>query len=68
MFSEVRGALNSSKLTFLEKVNDSFGNSIINDVYEPFEKDLQNLSLAWDEAEAKNAEIMALLIQLRIII
>ena len=39
MFSETRGKLNNSKSTFSEKVNDSFGNSIVRDVYNPFESD-----------------------------
>jgi hypothetical protein len=68
MFSEVHGQLNSSKSTFSEKVNDSFGNSIINDVYDPFEMDLQKFDFAWNEAEVKKMEIVALLMELRTIL
>ena len=68
MFSEVRGQLSNSKSTFSEKVNDSFGSAIVRDVYEPFEGDLQKLDFAWDEAEAKKMEIMALLMDLRTIL
>lgn len=68
MFSETRGKLNNSKSTFSEKVNDSFGNSIVRDVYNPFESDLQKLDFAWDEAEVKKMEIITLLIELRTIL
>ena len=68
MFSEVRGQLSNSKLTFSEKVNDSFGNAIVRDVYDPFEGDLQKVNLAWDEAEVRKTEIMALLMELRTIV
>lgn len=49
MFSEVRSQLINSKSIFSEKVNDSFGNSIVRDVYDSFEGDLQKLDFAWDE-------------------
>jgi hypothetical protein len=68
MFSEVRSQLSSSKSTFSEKVNDSFGGTIVRDVYEPFEGDLQKLDFAWDEAEVKKMEIMTLLLELRTIL
>lgn len=68
MFSEVRGQLSNSKLTFSEKVNDSFGNAIVRDVYDHFEGDLQKVNLAWDEAEVRKTEIMALLMELRTIV
>jgi hypothetical protein len=68
MFREPIGQLKNSKLIFSEKVNDRFGNSIVKDVYEPFEEDLQRLSFAWDEAEMKKAEIKALLMELRTIL
>jgi hypothetical protein len=68
MFSAVRGQLNNSKSIFLEKVNDSFGNSIVRDVYEPFEGDVQKLGFAWDEAEVKKIEVKTLLMELRTIL
>lgn len=68
MFSEIRGQLNNSKFIFSEKVNDSFGNSIVKDAYEPFEDDLQKLDFAWDEAEVKKMEVMTLLMELRTIL
>ena len=68
MFSEVCGQLNNSKSIFSEKVNDSFGNSIVKDVYDPFEGDLQKLDFAWDEAEVKKMEVMTLLMELRTIL
>lgn len=68
MFSEVRGKLSNNKSTFSEKVNDSFGNAIVKDVYNPFESDLQKLDFAWDEAEVKKMEIMTLLMELRTIL
>lgn len=68
MFSEVRGQLSNSKSTFSEKVNDSFGNVIVRDVYDSFENDLQKLDFAWAEAEVKKMEIMTLLMELRIIL
>ncbi len=68
MLSEVRGQLSNSKSTFSEKVNDSFGNAIVKDVYDPFESDLQKLDFAWDEAEVRKMEIMALFMELRTIL
>lgn len=68
MFSESIGQLNNSKTNFSQKVDDSFGNSIINDGYEPFECDLQQLSFAWRDSEVKKAEISALLLELRMIL
>lgn len=68
MFREVYGQLNNSKAIFSEKVNDSFGDAIVKDVYEPFETDLQKLNFVWDEAEVKKMEIMALLLELRTIL
>ncbi|MDO5519826.1 MAG: hypothetical protein Q4G58_04965 [bacterium] len=68
MFSEARGQLNNSKSTFSEKANDSFGNSIVKEVYKPFESDLQMMDIVWDEAEARKMEIMAILLELRTIL
>lgn len=68
MFSEIIGQLNNSKTVFSEKVNDNFGNSIVHDGYEPFERNLQQLSFAWNEAEVKKTEITALLLELRMIL
>ena len=67
MFSEARGQLINSKSIFSEKVNDSFGNSIVREVYDSFEGDLQKLDFAWDEAEVKKMEVMTLLMELRTI-
>ena len=68
MFREIRGQLNNSKSTFSEKINDSFGNAIVRDIYESFESDLQKLDFSWDEAEVKKVEIMTLLMELRTIL
>ncbi len=68
MFSEARGQLINSKSIFSEKVNDSFGNSIVREVYDSFEGDLQKLDFAWDEAEVKKMEVMTLLMELRTIL
>lgn len=68
MFSEARGRLNNSKSTFSEKIHDSFGNSIVKDVYEPLEGELQKMDFAWDEAEARKVEIKMILLELRTII
>lgn len=68
MFSEISGALSSSHQSFEESIKDSFGNSIINDVYVPLENELNNIMLAWEEAEIKKAEIQALLMELRMIL
>lgn len=68
IFDDVKFRLNNSKLNFSEKVNDSFGRSIVNDVYEPFELDLQKMSFAWEEAESRKKEIMTCLMNLRMII
>lgn len=68
MFSEAKAQLENSKSRFSEKINDSFGNSIVHEVYESIESDLQKLSFAWDESEGKKMEIMALLMELRTIL
>lgn len=68
MFSEAKGQLENSKSHFSKKINDSFGNSIVREVYDPIEGDLQKLSFAWDESEVRKMEIMALLMELRIIL
>lgn len=68
MFSEVRGHLENSKSQFKEKINDSFGNSVVREVYEPVEGELQKLNFAWDEAEVRKMEIVTLLMELRTII
>lgn len=68
MFNEVQGMINNSKLNFSEKVDDAFGDSIVQEVYEPIEKDLQNLLFAWDESEMRRIEINALLMELRTIL
>ena len=68
MFSEARGQLENSKSQFKEKINDSFGNSIGREVYEPIEEELQKLDFAWDEAEVIKIEIMSLLMELRTIL
>ena len=68
MFSEPSGLLNNSKINFLQTVNDSFGKSIENDCYEPFERDLQQLLFAWKEEETKKDEILALFLELRLIL
>ena len=68
MFSEARGQLENSKSRFIEKINDSFGNSILTEVYEPIEGELQKLNLAWDEAEVRKIEILSKLVELRTII
>lgn len=68
MFSEAKGQLENSKSQFSDKINDGFGNSIVREVYEPIESDLQKLGFAWDESEARKTDIMALLMELRTIL
>lgn len=68
MFSEPKGKLNNSKSVFSEKIDDTFGNSIVQEAYEPFDREIQQLSFAWDESEMRKAEITALLIELRMIL
>ena len=68
MFNEVMGQLVVSESTFSEKVNDRFGNSIVNELYEPVKSDLGKLQMAWDEAETKRMEIEGLLMELRTIL
>ena len=68
MFSEAQGQLENSKSQFIEKINDNFGNSIVREVYEPIEGELQKMNFAWDEAEVRRMEIMSLLLELRTIL
>ena len=68
MFSEAEGELRWQKESFSEKVRDSFGQSIINHIYEPFGREVNLLAMAAEEAELKRTEIMALTMELRTIL
>ena len=68
MFNEVMGQLIASETTFSEKVNDKFGNSIVNELYDAVKNDVGKLQMAWDEAETKRMEIEGLVMELRTIL
>ena len=68
MFNEVMGQLIASETRFSEKVNDKFGNSIVNELYDAVKNDVGKLQMAWDEAETKRMEIEGLVMELRTIL
>lgn len=68
MFNDERDRLGGSKSRFAENVNDSFGRSVVRDVYEPIEAELKRMDISWEEAEAKRIAVSAMLTELRLIL
>ena len=68
MFNETINCLQQARSNFEEKVQDNFGKSISNDVFEPVENELGRLEGAYSEAEVKKSEINAITLELRTIL
>ena len=68
MVEDVRAHLSNSRTNFESNVRDNFGQSICQDVYEPFDEALATLSKAVDEAHDEQQVIENLLCTLRTII
>lgn len=68
MFDDVIGMLDSSKNIFEANIKDSFGNSILETVYEPSLLEERTLNGAYNEAILKMREIDMITMELRMII
>lgn len=68
MIEEVRSRLNACRNEFERNVQDSFGQKIRQDVYEPFDAELSAVERAIDEAHTEQQTIKNLLSTLRVII
>ncbi len=68
MFDDIRKGLTADKEAFAEQVKDSFGQSVVSQVYEPCQRETALLAAAWEEAELQRREIMALTFELRTVV
>ena len=68
MFEETINELHQSRNSFDDKVQDSFGKSIDDNVFDPLHGELKKLEGAYAEAETKMSAIHALTMELRIIL
>lgn len=67
-FEEAETILQNSRQMFEANVQDSFGQSVLDEVYEPFGRDLRELSAAAEEAGREQQAVKTLLMELRMII
>ena len=68
MFEETINFLRRSRSSFEDKVQDSFGRSISDKVFDPTDNELERLEGAYTEAEVKKCEIDAITLELRTIL
>ena len=68
MFEETINSLRHSRSLFEDKVQDSFGRSINDKVFDPTDNELERLEGAYTEAEVKKREINAITMELRTIL
>ena len=68
MIEEVRTALANARANFESNVQDTFGQSVLQEVYQPFEAELAALQQSFEEAESEQQTIKNLLGTLRAII
>ena len=68
MIDEVRNHLNGCRNEFESNVQDSFGQKIRQDVFEPFDVELANIQQAIEEAHNEQQTIKNLLSALRAIV
>ena len=68
MFEDIINSLRQSRSSFEDKVQDSFGRSINEKVFDPVDNELGRLEGAYNEAELKMKEIQAITLQLRTIL
>ena len=68
MFDDTINSLRQSRSSFEDKVQDSFGRSINDKVFDPTDSELGRLEGAYNEAELKKREIQAITLELRTIL
>lgn len=68
MVEDVRASLQNSRQAFEFNVQDHFGQSICEDVFDPYERELQALQEAVEEAHSEQQFIKNLLATLRVMI
>ena len=68
MIEEVRTAISNARANFESNVQDAFGKSISQEVYQPFETELAALQQSFEDAESQQQTIKNLLGTLRAII
>lgn len=68
MFEDTINSLRQSRSSFENKVQDSFGRSINDKVFDPTDNELGRLEGAYREAELKKQEIQAITMELRTIL
>lgn len=68
MFEDTINSLRQSRSSFEDKVQDSFGRSINDKVFDPTDNELGRLEGAHNEAELKKREIQAITLELRTIL
>ncbi len=65
MFADVNNKLKSELNIFQETIKDSFGNSIVQEIYEPMINDINMLEQIEDSIKAKLMEIDSNLFEIR---
>lgn len=68
MFEETISHVTRTKDSFSGSVRDSFGNSIVEDILEPIEREERMLHNEYSLAEAKMAQIRVMTAELRLIL
>lgn len=68
MFEDTINSLRQSRSSFEDKVQDSFGRSINDKVFDPTDNELGRLEGSYNEAELKKREIQAITLELRTIL
>ncbi len=68
MFSEPRFYMEQSKNFFAENVRDAFGESIVDQLYNPVLNEMGRLQMAYDQAEGQKIRIQMKLGELRMIL
>lgn len=68
MFEETEALLNRTQSVFDSRIQDSFGKSIDEKVFEPAGGEIRRLELAYAEAERRMHEINAITAELRTIL
>ena len=68
MIEEVRAALSNARTNFEANVQDTFGKSVSQEVYQPFEDELAALQQAFEEAQSQQQTIKNILGTLRAMI
>lgn len=53
MFDDIRKGLTADKEAFAEQVKDSFGQSVVSQVYEPCQRETALLAGAWRRPKCK---------------